>query len=49
MMGTATPTDVGSFLDAGDIRTFFMERGDGDAVVLQSFDRHQYRYPDPVR
>jgi pimeloyl-ACP methyl ester carboxylesterase len=34
MMGTATPTDVGSFLDAGDIRTFFMERGDGDAVVM---------------
>ena len=24
-------------------------RRDGDAVLLQSFDRHQYRYPDPVR
>lgn len=33
-MGTASPTAVGSFLDADGIRTYFMERGDGDAVVM---------------
>jgi pimeloyl-ACP methyl ester carboxylesterase len=34
MIGTASSTAVGSFLDADGIQTFFVERGDGEAVVL---------------
>ena len=34
MIGTASSTAVGSFLDVDGIRTFFVERGDGEAVVL---------------
>lgn len=34
MIGTAASTAVGSFLDADGIKTFFVERGDGEAVVL---------------
>jgi pimeloyl-ACP methyl ester carboxylesterase len=34
MIGTASSTAVGSYLDADGIRTFFVEHGDGEAVVL---------------
>ena len=34
MVGTASSTEVGTFLDVDGIRTFFMEQGDGEAVVL---------------
>ena len=34
MTGTASSTAVGRFLDVDDIKTFFVERGDGEAVVL---------------
>jgi len=34
MIGTAASTAVGSFLEVDGIRTFFVERGDGEAVVL---------------
>jgi pimeloyl-ACP methyl ester carboxylesterase len=34
MIGTASSTAAGSFLDVDGIRTFFVERGDGEAVVL---------------
>lgn len=34
MIGTASSTAVGSFLDADGVKTFFVERGDGEAVVL---------------
>ena len=34
MIGTASSTAVGSYLDADGIQTFFVERGDGEAVVL---------------
>ena len=34
MIGSASSTAVGSFLDADGIKTFFVERGDGEAVVL---------------
>jgi pimeloyl-ACP methyl ester carboxylesterase len=34
MVGLASSTEVGTFLDVDGIKTFFMERGDGEAVVL---------------
>jgi 2-hydroxy-6-oxonona-2,4-dienedioate hydrolase len=34
MVGLASSTAVGTFLDVDGIRTFFVERGDGEAVVL---------------
>src|SRR3954447_13173775 len=34
MIGTDSSAEVGSFLDVDGIQTFFMERGDGEAVVL---------------
>jgi pimeloyl-ACP methyl ester carboxylesterase len=34
MIGTQSSTEVGSFLDVDGIRTFFVERGDGEAVVM---------------
>src|SRR5215211_4660672 len=34
MIGTASSTAAGSFLDVDGIKTFFVERGDGEAVVL---------------
>jgi pimeloyl-ACP methyl ester carboxylesterase len=34
MIGAESPTEVGSFLDVDGIKTFFVERGDGEAVVL---------------
>jgi pimeloyl-ACP methyl ester carboxylesterase len=34
MIGTESSTEAGSFLDVDGIKTFFMERGDGEAVVL---------------
>ena len=34
MRGTASSAVAGSFLDVDGIRTFFVERGDGEAVVL---------------
>jgi pimeloyl-ACP methyl ester carboxylesterase len=34
MIGTAPSADVGTFLDVNGIRTFFMEQGDGEAVVM---------------
>ena len=34
MIDTQSSTEVGSFLDVDGIRTFFVERGDGEAVVM---------------
>jgi pimeloyl-ACP methyl ester carboxylesterase len=34
MVGSASSTEVGTFLDVDGIKTFFVERGDGEAVVL---------------
>jgi pimeloyl-ACP methyl ester carboxylesterase len=34
MVGLASSTEVGTFLDVDGIKTFFVERGDGEAVVL---------------
>src|SRR5436190_14555283 len=34
MIGTESSAEVGSFLDIDGIQTFFLERGDGEAVVL---------------
>jgi 2-hydroxy-6-oxonona-2,4-dienedioate hydrolase len=34
MIRTESSTEVGSFLDVDGIQTFFVERGDGEAVVL---------------
>lgn len=34
MIGTHSSTEAGRFLDVGGIRTFFVERGDGEAVVM---------------
>jgi pimeloyl-ACP methyl ester carboxylesterase len=34
MVGLASSTGVGSFLDVDGIKTFFVEQGDGEAVVL---------------
>src|SRR4051794_34307578 len=34
MIRTEASAEVGSFLDIGGIQTFFVERGDGEAVVL---------------
>src|SRR5215218_8063428 len=34
MIGTESSTEAGSFLDVDGIKTFFVERGDGEAVVL---------------
>ena len=34
MIGTESSTDVGTLLDVDGIQTFFVERGDGEAVVL---------------
>ena len=34
MIGTQSSTEAGSFLDVDGIRMFFVERGDGEAVVM---------------
>jgi 2-hydroxy-6-oxonona-2,4-dienedioate hydrolase len=34
MVGSPSSTGVGTFLDVDGIKTYFMERGDGEAVVL---------------
>jgi pimeloyl-ACP methyl ester carboxylesterase len=34
MLGTAPSADVGTILDVNGIRTFFLEQGDGEAVVM---------------
>lgn len=34
MIGTQSSTEAGRFLDVDGIRTFFVERGDGEAVVM---------------
>jgi pimeloyl-ACP methyl ester carboxylesterase len=34
MVGSASSAEVGKFLDVDGVQTFFMERGDGEAVVL---------------